>query len=200
MFNVTMKLIDNPLVDLNAQDNCNFTILMNVINGNGVKIEYVMKDKKKEIVKKLIEKKVNLDLQDDTGFTALMHACENSREEPELGIIDLLIDARANVNIITKSKWTALISACISNWQDIAIKIINKSNCEYLEIPDDDAKKSAMDYMYEKNSTKVIEHLRFLYRNIILESIDDCKMIINNCFANAIGDINVVDIILVFAF
>lgn len=68
----------------------------------------------KNVVLMLINAGANLDLQDDLGRTALMHACSYNAEN----IVKLLVDAGANVNLKDCFNENALI-------------ILHKCNCEF---------------------------------------------------------------------
>src|SRR3989339_566086 len=129
------KLLENPNVDVNEEDDCKFTPLISACFVNKPNIE---------VIKLLIQKGAKLNLQDKWGGTALIRACEsNTTKKPNLAIIKLLIDKGANINLKeTTFNDSALTTICNAKYPDIeVIKLlidkganINKKGC-YEETP-----------------------------------------------------------------
>ncbi|AYV79654.1 MAG: hypothetical protein Faunusvirus33_8 [Faunusvirus sp.] len=81
------------------------------------------------VVKALVDKKVNLNLQNKFGETALYIACDllinTSQMKIQLeNIIKCLIDAGADVNICNNSKYTPLMRLAIRNNIPLVLKIL----------------------------------------------------------------------------
>lgn len=113
---VALTIIDTESVDLNIQDNANYTALI------WAAVES-WKDKEDciSIVTALINKNVDIELKDKYGLTALMNAAENNNIE----IVKLLIDNGANINTQDYRNGTALIRAILNHCIDIAEHLIN---------------------------------------------------------------------------
>ncbi|MDX1916806.1 MAG: ankyrin repeat domain-containing protein [Rickettsiaceae bacterium] len=75
-----------------------------------------------ELVSFLIDRGANIDTKDLYGFTALMHACENTHNHMAI----MLIEKRANVNCANKAGVTPLILCCKSNNTYIASILLEK--------------------------------------------------------------------------
>ena len=78
-----------------------------------------------EIVKLLLEAKVNPNVQNEYGWTALMGASENGRIE----VVRLLLEAKVDPNIQSNFGWTALIWASDNGHSEIVKLLLeNEAN------------------------------------------------------------------------
>jgi ankyrin repeat protein len=75
----------------------------------------------KEVLKELIDKKVDINIQDDRGYTPLILACYNNHYEAA----DLLLQAGADVNGYDFGGNTALMGVSFKGYADIAELLIN---------------------------------------------------------------------------
>jgi ankyrin repeat protein len=66
---------------------------------------------KEKIIKRLIDATVDINLQENKGFTALMMAARYSNLNRTENIIKMLIDAGANIDLQMNDGWTALMMA-----------------------------------------------------------------------------------------
>jgi len=112
-----MELI--PSINLNSQENdSGYTLLMYVVRNNWV-----------EVVKALIERKANLDLQDKYGETALMKAIFDSsygtlnQAQSSADIAIALILQGANLNLQDREGYTALMHAASSGDMPLVKKL-----------------------------------------------------------------------------
>ncbi|MBV2169103.1 MAG: ankyrin repeat domain-containing protein [Bdellovibrio sp.] len=106
-------LLKDKTIDLNAQDETGMTPLMSAALGGNV-----------DMVKKLLAKKVKLELKNQVGDTALAVALTND----QLDSAKVLINAGANVDLIVagENKDTLLMRAA-SNNADITALILKKN-------------------------------------------------------------------------
>lgn len=123
---VIQKLLDNK-ADPNIQDNKGGTALMHAVDRkstdsvttlltSGALVDLVNKDGETALIRAvkqqapigliqaLIDAKANLDIQDNTGSTALMYAADNNA----LAVVKALAQANANPNIMDKNNRNAL--------------------------------------------------------------------------------------------
>jgi hypothetical protein len=104
--------------NVNTMDNTKTTLLM-----HASALGYI------DIIKVLVEKGANLNLQNAHGYTALIRACINNYPE----VIIYLIEKGANVNICDKDGDSPLILASKINNNDIIHMLINnKANIHHL--------------------------------------------------------------------
>ena len=149
--------------------------------------------RRKNVVVELINKKIDVNIQNKQGDTALGYLCSIW---PEEDLIDLLLEKKANVDLGGITGWTPLLAA-INYSDDISIiKLLNKSNLNDIEKKTLYREDSLIDLVYKYKAINVINHLKLLCRNSMLESIDCDNTIINKCFKNPICDLNTVDIII----
>ena len=177
-----------------------------------------------DTISKLIKKGVNLDLQDRNGNTALIRLCEELHNCEAIDLLlengcdmniqnyygetalheacerysfetaNKLIDFGANVNIFDRDNWSALKHACNLKKEQLAIKIMNKASDLNFE-KEDIYGNTVMTKIYDNKLVQVLDNLKLLYRNAILESIEDNQTIIAQSF-NQFGDLNTIDIII----
>lgn len=145
-----------------------------------------------KVVKKLIDKKADVNWRSTFGSTPLILAARRNEETTQI-----LIDAKADVNLQNKFGDTALLNACKNYSENIAIKLIDAG-------ADVDFKNEnneiAIAYINDFNLTKVLLHLKSITNEKILEQIQNQKSIISNCFQDPIADFNVVDMIFNFIY
>lgn len=72
-----------------------------------------------DVIKKIIDKNINVNIQDDVGNTALILACM----EGHIKVVELLIKANADKSIVNKHGNDALFYAKRNNYNDI-IKLL----------------------------------------------------------------------------
>lgn len=149
----------------------------------------------KSIIFKLIENGCDLNVQDTKDHkTALFDICVKISNDA-IDIIDKLLDYGANVDLLTTDNWSPINVACIHAREDVAIKLLNKSNFNYLE-SGKPYNSSVINLIHKCGLTQVLEHVKLLYRNSILESIDDQETIISKCRF----DLNLIDILVDFIY
>lgn len=115
--NATDKDSWTPLTYACMKNNAGLDIVKILINAGakddgryrqGTALLCAVQAQKQEIVEFLIQKKTNLDVQDNSGITPLMHACINGNEE----IVKLLLNNGANVTLLDKAEGSAPYYAC----------------------------------------------------------------------------------------
>ncbi len=72
-----------------------------------------------DVIKKILDKNINVNIQDDVGNTALILACM----EGHIKVVELLVNANADKSIVNKYGNNALFYAKQKNYADI-IKMI----------------------------------------------------------------------------
>lgn len=170
--------------ELNYKDKQFDTILINAIiyGFNKFIMELLMFD-------------IDLNIQNNYGVSALMYAI--SRPNISTKVIDKLIEKKANLDLQCHNKITAVSYACLNKLEENAIKLIDAGTKLDLK---SNTNKTTIDYVYEFNLTKVLDHLRSINRNLILESINESNTILFECFTNPLADLNTVDIIVDFVY
>lgn len=207
---LVVKLVEAG-VDINIQDEENCTALMIAIRNKFSEIAKYLIDQGadlnlktsyynttaltmacdyelEEIALYLINKNADIHLKSSRGKTILMQACANNL----IKVVRELINRGVNVNEQDKDGWTVLMIACDDDETNtIACLLIDNGTDLYLK---NKVGETAVDFIYNYNQTEVLEHLRLVVRNKILESIDDQKTIISNCYQQT-AEFNIIDII-----
>lgn len=146
------------------------------------------------IVKKLLENKLlDLNLQDNDGYTALMEACDHR----SYNIVSQLIDKKANVDIQDKRGDTALLWACYTSRkidERIIYKLIDAGANIYVK---GHQNKTIFDHIDNNLGNKIINHVRTTYLQQFLDSINEDTKIARS-FRKPIADLNLVDMIVSF--
>ena len=131
-----------------------------------------------DIALKLINLGATLTFRNNNGWSALMFACDYRVEM----IATILIEKKVDVNCesfnivryvdegIIKHRFdkTALHLVCENKMQSLAIKLINAGAELYLLDLD---KRSPIDFILQNKLTDVINHLKIMYRNSLLENM-----------------------------
>ena len=86
----------------------------------------VVKNNDLEKCKELIKGRVNINIKDNWGHTALIYASSRGYKE----LCSLLLDDEADVNIRDKNGWTALTGAYRHEYKEI-ISLLIGSGCNY---------------------------------------------------------------------
>ena len=130
---VALAIINTKSVDINMQDSANYTALIWAA---------VESWKEKEdcisIVTALINKKVNIELRDKYGLTALMNAAQNNNIE----IVKLLADNGADVNAQDYKNGTALTTAAYNGHYNV-VDFLIKAGAK-LDIQDNEQSTALM--------------------------------------------------------
>lgn len=185
--NTASKLIDQ-IADLNKRtDRMSDTILI-----------LACKQNLTNVVSKLIAKKVNLNLKNFYGFTALMEACDYNYVD----VGNKLIENGAYLDVQDYEGYTALTWYLRRFRQDkvnyeLFFKLIDYGADIFIK---DNRGRLAMDGTKFSNLwtlEKIIEYIRKNNLNKILESIDE-ETIIGSSFKNPNADLNTIDIIVSF--
>jgi len=97
----------------------NINLSINKKNENickhNTKLILAVQNDDQDLVKRLIDKRINIDTKDDNGATALMYATSSNNVD----IAKLLIDANANTDIKNKLGEAALDIAIKNNFADM---------------------------------------------------------------------------------
>jgi ankyrin repeat protein len=104
---------------------------------------------------------------DKYGLSALLYAMNNRMFEQVTKILEL-INNDSKIKTITPNKNTALILACSNNWEDIALKILQKPIIDsyYISLKDK-CGKSAFDYVCINRNVKVATEIINKYKSFI---------------------------------
>jgi ankyrin repeat protein len=119
----------------------------------------------KELAQLLIEKGVNMDARNHTGWTALIWASVNGHKD----IVELLIQNGANLNIKNIDGWNALVGAIFKNHYNVAKLIVDNGIVVNSE---DKYLLSAFRYSLDKGYESTIQLLinngldNYLYKHI----------------------------------
>lgn len=152
-----------------------------------------------DVAIKLIDRGANINYQCATAETALLIAVQKN----SVRIVEKLIEHNVALNTQNYNSLnfyrglqlavTALAHACREKMENIAIKLIDAGAC--LEYPHSLVIYDVLDF--ELNN--IIEHLKFMYWNIVMEIMDDNKSLLHNCFLKNNGELNLIDLINDFA-
>ena len=146
---------------------------------------------------KLIEKGINVNNQNLFGETALHWA---GSLWSEYDLLDSLLEAKANVDLCDKKGISPLIKCCTGFNEYITNKLLRRSNLDNIEKNTTNdyftADNSFVDRIYRYKMDDMLNQLKLLYRNSVLESIADHNTKIGQCFASPISELNIVDIII----
>lgn len=107
-----------------------------------------------EGVRIFIEHKVDVNVQDENGFTALMFASVLNRKE----IVQLLLQNGADMSLRSKSGYYALLYAMFSNAED-AVKVLEDAGATILPFP--------LNSNVDKNEVPFTEKLRYYVLNAV---------------------------------
>jgi len=123
-----------------------------------------------EIVKLLLKRIPDVNLQDKFGITALIYACWCNNAV----IVELLLKHNPNVNLHDKDCWTALIYACKNSNANI-VKLLLEHNPD-VSLKDKDGKTA---HKYAKNECSILlENYRRVpstLKNIIMSLLEQQK-------------------------
>ncbi len=86
----------------------------------GSKFVEAVEYEKDKLIKILIEQDINLNYQDEDGYTALMRAVENDNIE----IVKILINKKVNLDLVDRYKYSALTIALDQEKEEIALLLI----------------------------------------------------------------------------
>lgn len=148
------------------------------------------------IADKLLENCCGVNLQNTKGETALTLACHSLNCEMALKLVD------AGANIHLKCVHGVALGILYERSYFIDSKICEKLKIQLLEqtyIPDleiiDKNGKNVLNYLYMQKVPTVLNHLKFMFRTAVLETIDNKRTVICKSFSNRICDLNIVDIV-----
>lgn len=154
------------------------------------------------IISKLLESKCDVNVKNNYGTSALWMAAGQHNIEA----VNKLIDYKAEVyHEGCFNNFTPLRFLCLTRPEDeekhfkTIIRLLDETNLIELENKDQ-SNRTIMYYIYRFRSPNVLNYLKSLYRNSVLESIADGGTIIGNCCVNPICDLNIVDILIDFVY
>lgn len=183
-------------VDLNIRYENGDTLLINLCRH----LEMIDTTEAINKINELIDNGCDVNLQNNNGETALIWLCSkaayNYKNSDVINkLIEKLLDNQANVDLLTDRDWSVLSGVCEAKNEALAIKFLDKSNLEILEKVGGWRSVNIMYWIYNFNLTKVLEHLKLIYRNSILESIDNDETIIFKSCSNQIFELNIIDMV-----
>jgi ankyrin repeat protein len=85
------------------------------------------KDESGQIVKRLIETGIDVNIKNNKGKTALMYAAENDENEGKIIIVTMLLEAGADVNTVDDEGMSALDYAIENNNLEL-IKVLRSKS------------------------------------------------------------------------
>lgn len=137
---LVQRLVDNPNVELNAQDSYGETPLMEACRSQNL-----------EAMRILLQKKVDLNIQDELGYTALHKICLHGYAEA----LDVLL--QSEVDIQQKTSWgdTALHLATTSKYSPIMKKLLDAGFP--IDIPNEMGNTALMSACYRKGNQEIID-------------------------------------------
>ena len=115
-------------------------------------------------------------------------------------VTNKLIDHGADVNLMNDHEWSMLLSACYNNNSELAIKVLNKSNLDDIEKPNNKTFASVIDLIRKNKLTDVMNHLKFIYHQTLLQNIDNVDTVINKSCVKYNCDLNMLNIIIDFIY
>lgn len=132
---------------------------------------------------------VNFKFDDSRVSPVLMFAMSNDLAN----VVDKMIDKKADINAVNDAKTDAIYYAAFYKMEDIVIKLIDLG----VDIQNTQCMGHRTLHLVFgiKKLTKVIDHLKIMYRNVLLNILNDESNDLTNCFLNKIGDLNILDII-----
>lgn len=135
----------------------------------------------------IIERGTDVNYMKDTISPILIFAIHKRR----LNVVNKLIDKKADIHATDIYGTSAIRFAAFYEMEQLVIRLINlganvQSKNKY--------SASALEAIVKKNSTVIINHLKFMYLNSLLEILNDYSSIISKCFSNN-GDLNILDMI-----
>ena len=159
-------------------------------------LRVALQHRRKQIAIKLIKKGIDINIQNTNGDFALGYLCTLWWEE---NLIDLLLEKKANVDLCNIGGWSPLLETIKTKNTVEIIKLLNNSTLFNVEKYRPYYCCSFIDLVYEHKEAKtIVNHLKLLYRNSMLESIETQNTIINESFKNPICDLNIIDIVIDF--
>lgn len=106
-------------------------------------------------------------------------------------VADKLIDKKADIHLRDITGTTAIWFAIYDKMEELVIKFINLG----VDVESkDNLGISVMREILRYDLTEVINHLKFMYLNCLLDIINDESSKMSKCFANN-GDLNIADMI-----
>ena len=173
-------------------------------NGITPEFEKQLSDRMTEyeiIINKLITAGCNLNIKNEYGIPALNYICHAQHTE----IANKMINLGVNVDYTGDMYGSALLAACSHygwaqkntiGFEQVIFRLFEKTNLSILQ---EKQQYNIMDYIYCIKSPEILNYLKLLFRNAILESITDEQTIISKSF-HEIGDLNIVDIVVDFTY
>ena len=172
----------------NQSNNTNDIALNNIINKEDVKNRELLIISKKGDKEKLLEllstNQININYQNENGWSALHHACD----EGNLKIVDILIKSKIDLNLKTNEKKTALHISVLRGYFDISKLLIenganinirdNEKNLP-IHICASEGHDELLNFILENNLTGIKAKNLYGKTPLDLASKDSTKEIIN---------------------
>ena len=143
-------------------------------------LRVALQKNRKNVAIKLINKGIDVNIQNIHGDFALSYLYALWHEDD---LINLLLEKKANVDLCSRSGFSPLFETIKKYDSSEIIKLLNYSTLINIEKYRPYYFCSFIDLVYKhKSAITIISHLKLLYRNSILESIDCDNTIISKCF------------------
>ena len=166
------NVIENKKDTIKKNNKLNRQLLLNSKKGD-----------KEKVLELLSNNSINIDFQNENGWSSLHYACD----EGNLKIVDILIKSKIDLNLITNEKKTSLHLSVMRGYFDISKKLIESGadiNCLDNEknlpihICAMEGHNELLNYLLEKNSKNINKRNLFGRTALDLAVRNDTKLII----------------------
>ena len=146
------------------------------------------------VIMELITSDCDINIRNQHDYSAMYYICSAQNTK----LANKMIDMEVDLDFVNQLSQSPVRIACVHyTWHDgynefepVIIRLLEKTNLIELEMKDQHD-LTILDCIHRYKSSTILNHIKLLYRNCILECIAN-ETVVSRCYRNPNADLNII--------